>query len=66
MNCPPEDCGGMRGYLNMLEILKCPDHEEYEQLSDWLGGKFDPEHFNLNQVNKLLKRKDFGCVEINY
>jgi len=61
MNCPPEDCGGIMGYLNMLEILKDPDHEEYESFKEWLGGRYDPEQFNLNKVNKLLKSKDFGC-----
>jgi hypothetical protein len=65
MNCPPEDCGGIRGYLNMLEILKDPDHEEYESFKVWLGGRFDPERFNLNKVNKLLKGKDFGCIEVD-
>jgi hypothetical protein len=65
MNCPPEDCGGIRGYSDMLEILKNPDHEEYESFIVWLGGKFDPEHFNLSRVNRLLKSKDFGCVELD-
>ena len=65
LNCPPEDCGGIRGYSNLLEILKNPADEEYESYIEWLGGKFDPEHFSLNKVNKLLKSKNFGCVEID-
>ncbi len=65
MNCPPEDCGGLRGYSDMLEILKNPDHEEYESFIVWLGGKFDPDHFNLNKVNKLLKSKDYGCIDLD-
>lgn len=64
MNCPPEDCGGIGGYSDMLGILKNHGHEEYESFIEWLGGKFDPEHFNLNKVNKLLKSKDYGCVEL--
>ena len=28
--CPPEDCGGIRGYENLLKILRDPNHEEYE------------------------------------
>ena len=54
MNCPPEDCGGVWGYSDMLEILKDPDNEEYESYIEWLGGKFDPEFFDKNEINKLL------------
>jgi hypothetical protein len=55
MNCPPEDCGGVEGYLDLLEILKQPDHEEYESMIEWLGDEFDPEYFDKDKVNGLLK-----------
>ena len=62
MNCPPEDCGGVWGYENMLEILKQPKHEEYEELVEWLGDDdFDPEYFDKEEVNELLREKDYGC-----
>ena len=62
MNCPPEDCGGVWGYENMLEILKQPKHEEYEELVEWLGDEdFDPEYFDKEEVNELLREKDYGC-----
>lgn len=54
--CPPEDCGGIWGYANLLKILKHPDHKEYEEYLEWIGGKFDPEHFDKDAVNKLLKK----------
>jgi hypothetical protein len=54
MNCPPEDCGGVWGYSDMLEVLKDPDHEEYESYIEWLGEEFDPEFFDKNKINKLL------------
>jgi len=54
MNCPPEDCGGIWGYSEMLEILKQPDHEEYETYIEWLGNGFNPEYFDIDKVNKLL------------
>ena len=60
MNCPPEDCGGPGGYQNLLEIIKQPTHEEYEETMTWLGGKFDPNYFNLEKVNKKLKQRNFG------
>jgi hypothetical protein len=54
MNCPPEDCGGIWGYSDMLEVLKDPEHEEYESYIEWLGDEFDPEYFDKNKINKLL------------
>lgn len=49
--CPPEDCGSIPGYQELLEIIKDPDHEEYEEMIGWLGGKFDPEHFDPKEVD---------------
>jgi len=63
-NCPPEDCGGVWGYANMLEILANPKHEEYESYVEWLGGEFNPNQFDKDIVNKSLKEKDFGCIEL--
>lgn len=65
MNCPPEDCGGIRGYSDILEILKDTDHEEYESYIVWLGGKFNPAYFNIRKVNKLLLSKEYGCIELD-
>jgi hypothetical protein len=56
MACPPEDCGGVWGYSDLLEILKQPKHEEYDSYIEWLGGEFDPEHFDKEAVNRILKR----------
>jgi hypothetical protein len=28
--CPPEDCGGIWGYDELLETIRDPRHEEYE------------------------------------
>ena len=52
MNCPPEDCGGVWGYSDMLEVFKDPEHEEYESYIEWLGEEFDPEFFDNNEINK--------------
>ncbi|MDH5498182.1 MAG: plasmid pRiA4b ORF-3 family protein [Nitrospira sp.] len=53
-SCPPEDCGGAWGYENLLEILKDPTHEEYEEWRTWLPEDFDPERFDLAEVNRGL------------
>jgi len=62
-NCPPEDCGGTWGYESLLEILKDPTHEEYEEYLEWLGDDFDPTYFNKEEVNELLKKEDYGCFD---
>ncbi len=48
--CPPEDCGGVWGYENLLEIIGDPNHSEYEDRMEWLGGSFDPEAFKPEEV----------------
>ncbi|MDD2497817.1 MAG: plasmid pRiA4b ORF-3 family protein [Desulfitobacteriaceae bacterium] len=52
--CPPEDCGGAHGYHEMLKILKNPAHSEYNDTVTWLGDDFDPNYFNLLEVNNIL------------
>jgi hypothetical protein len=64
MNCPPEDCGGVWGYSDMLEILKNPNHEEYDSFTEWLGEEFDPEYFDKGAINKMLLTEDYGCIEL--
>ena len=61
MNCPPEDCGGVWGYLDMLEIIEDPDHPEHENFIEWIGGEFDPKYFDKEKVNEMLKTKNYGC-----
>ncbi len=54
--CPPDDCGGPWGYEHLLEVLRDPKHEEHEEMREWIGGNFDPEAFDLEQVNRELRR----------
>jgi len=54
--CPPEDCGGMPGYLDLLDTLKHPKRREYAEIMEWLGGSFDPETFDLNKANRYLHK----------
>ena len=53
--CPPEDVGGPWGYADMLEALADPKHEEHEQYAEWSESSFDPEAFDLKQVNRMLR-----------
>jgi hypothetical protein len=52
--CPPEDCGGILGYKDLLDILKNPEDAEYETTLEWLGD-FDPNAFDLEAINHELK-----------
>ncbi|MGF1910031.1 plasmid pRiA4b ORF-3 family protein [Vibrio kasasachensis] len=36
MTCPPEDCGGLYGYHNLLEVLSDENHGEYADTVEWL------------------------------
>ena len=53
--CPPEDCGGVGGYRHLLNVLKNPDDEEYEEMIEWLGGRFDPKAFSLAAAQNRVK-----------
>lgn len=64
MNCPPEDCGGPWGYAQLLEIIRDPEHDEYAEYMEWLGGEFDPDAFNMEEVNRMLQERDFGCLDL--
>jgi hypothetical protein len=54
--CPPEDCGGVWGYAELLEAIRDPKHVSHEEMLEWIGGRFDPEKFDLNAVNRDLGR----------
>lgn len=52
--CPPEDCGGLWGYYDFLSAIRDQKHERHVEFIDWAGEDFDPEHFDLDEVNKEL------------
>ncbi|MGB2927732.1 MAG: plasmid pRiA4b ORF-3 family protein, partial [Desulfobacterales bacterium] len=54
--CPPEDCGGLPGYYELVEILKNPKHPEFRDHIGWLKGHaknyypYEPDQFNPEKV----------------
>ena len=50
--CPPEDCGGVWGYSDLCEAMKHPYSKHAKELKEWLGYKFDPEEFWLEDVRE--------------
>ena len=55
---PPEDCGGVGGYEDLVAVLTDPGHEEHEERLEWLGldsaDHFDPAAFDVTAVNRHL------------
>lgn len=48
--CPPEDCGGVGGYEDLVTVMQTPTHAEYQSKLQWLGRRFDPEKFDPKRV----------------
>jgi hypothetical protein len=54
LHCPPEDCGGVWGYGELLEILADPNHPGRQGRLEWIGEDFDPEEFDVSQADQRL------------
>lgn len=54
--CPPEDCGGIGGYEQLLDGLQHPETAEEWLLErlDWMPDGFDPAAFSVEETNDLL------------
>jgi hypothetical protein len=55
---PPEDCGGIWGYAELLGILADPTHDDHIARLEWLGlsspTELDPARFDLDKINQQL------------
>jgi hypothetical protein len=54
--CPPDDCGGVWGYADLLQAISDKKHENHDELLEWLGGSFDPEWFDPAAATKAMKK----------
>jgi hypothetical protein len=52
---PVEDSGGSREYMEKVKIYGNPRHKRYQEVREFIGPKFDPESFELRQINEMLK-----------
>ncbi|TKB77755.1 MAG: plasmid pRiA4b ORF-3 family protein [Nitrospira sp.] len=64
-SCPPEDCGVVWGYANLLNILQDPTHKEYAEWKAWLPEDFDPERFDLAEVNRALSLRRWNMAPLS-
>ncbi|MHA1718892.1 MAG: plasmid pRiA4b ORF-3 family protein [Promethearchaeota archaeon] len=69
---PPEDCGGVYGYGNILDALKSPKDPDNEGILEWVGD-FNPDEINceiipINEIivnEKKLIDKTSGKIPLN-
>lgn len=55
---PPEDCGGLWGYAELVEVLGDPGHPEHGDRLEWLGlasaADFQPTRFDATEITPAL------------
>ena len=55
---PPEDCGGIWGYADLVQALTDPTHPGHDDMLEWLGlsdaADFDPAQFGAQTVTQAL------------
>ncbi len=58
---PPEDVGGVPGYLDFMDIIADPNHPEYQDMMDWVDQRwlYDP---SKETINMHLHARDF-CMQ---
>jgi hypothetical protein len=54
-NAPPDDCGGIPGFYDMLDALGDPDHPDHADATEWADG-YDPETIDGQQIKDGLLR----------
>ena len=47
--------GGVWGYEELVEAIQDADHPEQEGYLEWVGDEFDPEAFDLDEINEALR-----------
>jgi hypothetical protein len=53
---PPEDCGGLEAFHDMLACIKEPDTDLGREWIEWLGPTYDPTRCDVEKINKALRK----------
>lgn len=51
-DCPPEDCGGIYGYYELMGVLDDPDYPDHEDIVEWLGDRLP---YDVDEVNDYFR-----------
>jgi Plasmid pRiA4b ORF-3-like protein len=51
---PPEDVGGAWGYMDFVDAMADPKHPRHDEFTQWYEDPFDPEAFDIDEVNREL------------
>jgi hypothetical protein len=54
-NGPPEDCGGIPGFCEMLDAAADPEHPNHAVATEWLDG-YDPSEIDELSIKHALSR----------
>ena len=54
-NGPPEDCGGIPGFYDMLDARADPKHPDHADIGEWLGD-YDPDELAVASIEAALGR----------
>jgi hypothetical protein len=56
--CPPEDCGGPGGYMQLREVLADKSNPDYEEYKEWYihedQGHWNADKFDIQEKKQLL------------
>jgi hypothetical protein len=53
---PPEDCGGLEAFHDMLACIQEPHTELGRDWLEWLGPDYDPAACRVDAINKGLRK----------
>jgi hypothetical protein len=54
--CPPEDCGGVWGYADLVAALSDKDHGRHAELAEWAPAGWAPDRFDLALADQRVAK----------
>lgn len=59
-NAPPEDCGGLPGFYDMLDAITDPSHPNHADAKEW-ADDYDPDVIDEPEIKDALGRMNPGA-----